>query len=63
MFVFARFKGSADKYNRIRLLTSDLQFICNEFFLRTKVRKKKKGVVTNISYVFLITTNAAQLPR
>lgn len=31
-----RFKGQAEKKNRVRLFTSELQFVCNEMYLRTK---------------------------
>ena len=31
-----RFKGAPDKKNRVRLFTAELQFICNEMYLRTK---------------------------
>lgn len=31
-----RFKGAAEKKNRVRLFTSELQFVCNEMYLRTK---------------------------
>lgn len=31
-----RFKGAPEKKNRVRLFTSELQFVCNEMYLRSK---------------------------